>query len=408
MLNEKVRAQNINTGELVHIAHANKNEDYMCPDCKSPILFCKGDKVTPYFRHKADSSCDRYNHMTPDLTTHLKAQLLLKETLESNSLKILKCCSECSDYSRINIDKKSYSTVSVEKTFLYNDSIKYADVACVNDSGNIVYIFEIFNTHKTDEINRPEPWFELDAKDVLAVNSQTYRCIRSHVCDFCKENKRLCMIKYLEYLEKTKIEDALRLEYLEKTKIEDALRREQDRIKSLHEYKISVEKNFQKLKTDYSTLVLPEILRYKNKKVLEAEAEVVLRQSRIDFLALQEKQRTLEIEESRRQRIKHAKGPFSSDSEEGEYTAFIKRQHHIWYNNHFNRLHGGYKLYICNKCEKCIKNKESVRDLEVIGIIPSHSYMERLVLCDKCLSLSVNNIIDLKQKQYQTIVSTEH
>ena len=92
----------------------------------------------------------------------------------------------------------------------HHEYLKIADVAYINDT-NIIYIFEICHTSKTSSINRPEPWFEIDAKTLIKIandNSLTLLeipCIRCEKCDVCIQKFK---IKELKILEKTsKIRD---------------------------------------------------------------------------------------------------------------------------------------------------------------------------------------------------------
>jgi len=87
----------------------------------------------------------------------------------------------------------------------HHEYLKIADVAYINDT-NIIYIFEICHTSKTSSINRPEPWFEIDAKTLIKIandNSLTLLeipCIRCEKCDVCIQKIK---IKELKILEKT-------------------------------------------------------------------------------------------------------------------------------------------------------------------------------------------------------------
>jgi hypothetical protein len=82
------------------------------------------------------------------------------------------------------------SKIVLEHRFKYNSRQCIADVAYLDD-GEIVCIFEICNTHKTDTENRPEPWFEIDAaRFINSVNKGAkgmclVECIRHYICDDC-------------------------------------------------------------------------------------------------------------------------------------------------------------------------------------------------------------------------------
>ena len=61
--------------------------------------------------------------------------------------------------------------VKLEYGFYYKNSYKSADVAYIDENGNIMYIFEICHTHHTKEDSRPEdiPWFEIKATELLDI-----------------------------------------------------------------------------------------------------------------------------------------------------------------------------------------------------------------------------------------------
>jgi hypothetical protein len=70
-------------------------------------------------------------------------------------------------------------------------SIKIADLAVLYKN-NIYTIFEIYNSHKTINDVRPEPWFEFDAKDILNninIEKIELKCIRKEECDNCLQKK---------------------------------------------------------------------------------------------------------------------------------------------------------------------------------------------------------------------------
>jgi hypothetical protein len=69
----------------------------------------------------------------------------------------------------------------IEYKFTFNDSRKSADVALVFGN-DIEAIFEVVHTHYTRERDRPDPWFEIDAKEINALASDSKKikltCIR--------------------------------------------------------------------------------------------------------------------------------------------------------------------------------------------------------------------------------------
>lgn len=85
-------------------------------------------------------------------------------------------------------------TIKIEYGFKFNGLLKIADIIYL--SNNIpTFIFEIFYTHKTNESDRPEPWFELDAENLInnywnycTMNEIEFKCIREKICNECLNN----------------------------------------------------------------------------------------------------------------------------------------------------------------------------------------------------------------------------
>jgi hypothetical protein len=74
-------------------------------------------------------------------------------------------------------------SVVIEHEFVHNGTTRYADVAVVSSSHKIEVILEIYHTSLTVATRRPEPWFELNAQDVIDSFSATdptmnLKCIR--------------------------------------------------------------------------------------------------------------------------------------------------------------------------------------------------------------------------------------
>jgi uncharacterized protein YkuJ len=187
------------TGEYIYPKIANKADNYKCPECNKDIILCKGDIIPPYFRHKADNNpCNHYNSNPGETQIHKEGKMLMKKLLEDNVPFLLtrKCCT-CEIIESFQIEEiTEKSIIKTEYTFNYNGK-KQADVAYIEDN-EIYCIFEIYYSHKTCNENRPEPWFEIDAKTLIKivnnnnVTSLEIPCIRQKKCDKCikKENVR--------------------------------------------------------------------------------------------------------------------------------------------------------------------------------------------------------------------------
>jgi len=190
-------AINKNTGEYVYPKIANKKDEYICPECNRDLIFVKGEVRVHHFRHKVDciNPCHHYSNPT-ESQIHKDAKILLKILLERKfPISFIRNCCECNRYEEFEIPEiTEISTIVLEHRFEYNGSTKQADVVYIND-GEILSIFEICNTHKTCSENRPEPWFEIDAKtlikiaNAISLTSLQIPCIRCEKCDSCNKEK---------------------------------------------------------------------------------------------------------------------------------------------------------------------------------------------------------------------------
>jgi hypothetical protein len=109
---------------------------------------------------------------------HKHAKFLLYEWL-TNKLPITIVSNDV-EYDEHDFYEKPY-TVEME----YCSNGYRTDVAVLSkETRSALFIFEIKHTH-TPEAHRPEPWFEIIADDILAVEDRPIRLnnIRSHTCD---------------------------------------------------------------------------------------------------------------------------------------------------------------------------------------------------------------------------------
>ena len=188
-------AINRKTREYVYPKVANKNDEYICPDCNNELILCKGEIRIPHFRHKVDNinPCHHYSNPT-ESQIHKDAKILLQNLLQRKipTSFIRECCS-CKKMEEFEIPEMTESsTVKLEYRFQYNRSLQIADIAYL-DNGEIVTLFEIWYTHKTRSEKRPEPWFEIDAEKLIrlanddSLTSLQIPCIRCEKCEECTE-----------------------------------------------------------------------------------------------------------------------------------------------------------------------------------------------------------------------------
>lgn len=185
-----------NTGEYASPKSACKKSVYKCPDCNKDLILCRGKIRIPHFRHKTDTinPCNHYNHPS-ESQIHKDGKMLLKFLIEKNfNLEVNRMCYKCNNSETTIIEYDcNKEHVELEYRFDYN-GLKIADVACINNK-NTKYIFEIYNTHKTLEENRPEPWFEINAEHLLNSFNETssnefqIQCIREKECSNCSKER---------------------------------------------------------------------------------------------------------------------------------------------------------------------------------------------------------------------------
>jgi hypothetical protein len=172
---------------------ADKKNNYMCPDCNKDVIFKKGKIKKAHFAHKASEIKCTFYDKPSETQIHKEAKILMKSLLNNKKeLHFYRKCSDCDKHKNIDIHYNDNMKAIIEYKFKYNDSNKSADVALVEDN-NIKYIFEICYKSKTKECNRPEPWVEIDAEELIKNinenNDYNIECIREYICDECIETK---------------------------------------------------------------------------------------------------------------------------------------------------------------------------------------------------------------------------
>ena len=211
--NLRFGAINKRTDKWEDPTQASKKNKYKCPDCKDDAVFCKGEIVRPYFRHHGDNNCSYYGGPS-ESQMHKEGKEFIKFLLDKKiPIVIVQKCkcitynksmwgdehyhnSKCNELLITNITEEDYinSVSKIEYSFIYNNSKKSADVALLNEDGSFIMIFEIYNTSRTKEINRPEPWCEINVRsmlenrdDIIEKNQYDITCQRNGCkCSDCK------------------------------------------------------------------------------------------------------------------------------------------------------------------------------------------------------------------------------
>ena len=165
-------AINKTTNKYEYPKIANKINKYKCPSCEKDVIFRNGKIKQPHFAHyKSGNSCSYYEKPN-ETQIHKDAKLLMKTLLDNKRcINIYRKCYYCYEDQEdfLNIRDEEYTDniyVKLEYKFNYNNSKKSADVALLKNN-ELKYIFEICYKNKTKEENRPEPWIEINAEDLI-------------------------------------------------------------------------------------------------------------------------------------------------------------------------------------------------------------------------------------------------
>ena len=184
------------TGKYIPPSIASKDEEYICITCSKDLILRKGTVRIPHFSHKIDDDvkCSHYSH-TNEEDCHKDAKELLKEILDEHYQLCINCV-HCKFHKNTIKKVGEKSSISIEHKFTLNGTRKSADVAYLQD-GDLKYIFEICNTSKTMDKNRPTDieWYEFDATSLVArldeadkkSKKMTIECMRKSNCMNCNK-----------------------------------------------------------------------------------------------------------------------------------------------------------------------------------------------------------------------------
>ena len=257
-------AINKNTNSYEYPKIANKINKYKCPCCEKDVIFRNGSINQPHFAHYKSNNPCYYYEKPNESQIHKDAKLLMKTLLDNkSSIFIERDCNYCKknkdkeqfeytnnyEYIIFSDDYSDNTKTYLEYKFTYNNSVKIADVAVV-ENDKIKYIFEICHTNNTSENNRPEQWFEIKAEDLInKINSGEnidedgnidIKCIRKYKCESCK---------YIEEQNQIKKQNEIEIENIKR---EDEFRKKerikQQQIKQLIKYQKEFEN--EKIKRD--------------------------------------------------------------------------------------------------------------------------------------------------------------
>lgn len=190
------------TKEYIYPKIANKDDQYICPECNKDLILKQGSIRIHHFAHSKDNQKCNYYDKPFESQIHKDAKMLLKKILENEeNIKFIRKCNNRCCIKKYKIQYLSDTIeILLEYKFNFNNSNKIADVAYI-DNNEIKCLFEICHTNKTKECDRPEPWFEINAteliKQINEIDNNTIKinCIRQNIN--CKNSKIKEKIKEL-------------------------------------------------------------------------------------------------------------------------------------------------------------------------------------------------------------------
>ena len=198
----------IATGAKTKPKNATKDIQYKCPSCNKPVNLCAGKIRKPYFRHPPEENnpCTYYHQSPEESEIHLDVKNIMKRNLDSEKPIVFnRMCNCCKKTEKHVIEYPKNHSVVLEHRFRFNFKSNVADVVLLDENSNtmldensnIKYIFEIKNTHRTQDGKRPEPWFEIDASRFREyyyadLNRPVFEieCCRDKQCSDCKARKK--------------------------------------------------------------------------------------------------------------------------------------------------------------------------------------------------------------------------
>ena len=168
-----------------------------CLDCEQELIVRKGEQKKHHFCHRKGSTCILSSGggcSEGETDEHKAAKIKIANRFnESNNMTILqKVCFRCDKRTRLHnlteYRNAGYFAVNEYKYTDKNGVERSADVAIIDNSGNIHIIIEIFKSHATPESNREGcMWVELSAYSVEKNTNDHFTCVRipQVSCDEC-------------------------------------------------------------------------------------------------------------------------------------------------------------------------------------------------------------------------------
>jgi hypothetical protein len=185
-------ARSKSTDKYVMPHRGEKTDKYVCPGCEADVVLCKGDVRRHYFRHTAKCACSYFDHPS-ESQIHKDAKSRLAARLRAGEeLNVERFCSQCAtSVGEWEVKLEAGCRATKEHRFQHEGRLRIADVAVLCDDDSLYAILEVCHTHTTKELDRPEPWFELNATSVVSASDENeFVCQRREVCTRCLEKER--------------------------------------------------------------------------------------------------------------------------------------------------------------------------------------------------------------------------
>jgi ribosomal protein S27AE len=276
----KIGSIDANTGEYVIVGLGVKGNKYKCPKCGKGVILADGGINARHYKHKKDTNCSFFNAGETDL--HYDGKYKMKHLLLHNTVEIHHKCNICNEIEGFEIPKNDTNKVVIEYAFKHNGDQKYADVALLNKDDILIAIFEIVNTHKTNEGTRPNPWFELSATELCKIditnNECIITCLRYYTCDDCIEIRR---INELKRIERERLDELKRIERERIYELERPAREEKARIKKEERIERERLNELERLAREEKARIKKEERQRQNDRLLETFEEYDQRMKRM-------------------------------------------------------------------------------------------------------------------------------
>jgi len=225
-----------------HAIKSKYKDAFRCCDCNESLVLCKGDKNVDDFRHYKDTTCTRYEKpliKNEKKREHDEAKFQLKSWIEQEKVIRIKrrcCCCKQDEYECYTTIFDMLTKVVLEHRYIFNDRNIFYDVAHLTYKDEIIEAFEIVDTHKTEEENRPEDikWFEISASEIMKKAMErfgdNYEIIlnneRAFTCNECviREKEKKIEDDILEEEIRCKRQETI----LKKQRNDDAIKKKQE------------------------------------------------------------------------------------------------------------------------------------------------------------------------------------